>query len=145
MTKELDTYPSIIQIAVQWGDMDALGHVNNTVPIRWYESSRIPYMMQIGMSEAMEQLGLGPILASVNCSYRRQLHFPDTVQVGCRVTRLGRSSITLHHVVFSDTHQQIAAEGESVMVTFDYEHQRAVRVPTVIRDRLRELQPELIS
>lgn len=140
----LKSYPSIISVAVQWGDMDALRHVNNTVPIRWYESSRIAFMEQTGMSDVMSELKLGPILAAVNCSYKRQLRFPDQVQVGCRVARIGRSSLTLHHVVFSEQLGEIAADGESIIVVFDFESQRPVRVPDVVRENLVRLQPDLV-
>lgn len=136
---DFDQYPSVITIDVQWGDMDALGHVNNTVPIRWFESSRIAYMEQVEISKTLDELGFGVILASVNCSYRQQLHYPDTVRVGCRASKIGRSSITLHHVVFSERLQQIAAEGESVIVSFDYANQRPVRVPEPIRNALSQL------
>lgn len=139
----LESYPSIISVSVQWGDMDALRHVNNAVPIRWYESSRIAFMEQTGMSEAMNDLKLGPILAAINCSYKRQLRFPDQVQIGSRVTRIGRSSLTLHHVVFSQQLGELAADGESVIVVFDFENQRPVRVPDVVRENLVRLQPDL--
>ena len=140
---DLDQYPSILSIPVQWGDMDALGHVNNTVPIRWFESSRISYMEQVEMDKMLDELGFGVILASVNCSYRRQMHYPDTVRVGCRVSRVGRTSITLHHIVFSGQLEQTAAKGESVIVSFDYANQRPVRVPEAIRTKLAQLHPDI--
>lgn len=141
--QELDAYPSRLSLAVQWGDMDALGHVNNTVPIRWLENSRIHYMELSGMAETLEGMGIGPILAAVNCSYKRQLLYPDTVTIGCRVSRLGRSSVTFQHAVLSEKQKAIAVEGESVVVAFDYKNQRAVRIPDEVRDQLRELQPGL--
>ena len=143
MIQELDSYPSQLTLDVQWGDMDALGHVNNTVPVRWYECSRINFMEANGIGRDMDERGLGPILASINCSYRRQLHYPDSVVIGCRASRIGRSSITLHHVVFSKKLDEIAADGESVIVTFDYQNQRAVRVPDEIRERLAKLHPDI--
>lgn len=141
----LDAYPSIIALDVQWGDMDALGHVNNTVPIRWYESSRISYMESTGLATMLEQNKLGPILAAVNCSYRRQLFYPDRVRIGCRATRIGGSSLTLSHVVISESHGEVATEGESVVVAFDFEKQRPARIPTEIRDMLKKAHPELES
>ena len=139
----LDSFPSQIRFRVEWGDMDALQHVNNIVPIRWYESSRIDYMEQFGIARQLQQLQLGPILAAVNCSYKRQLFYPDNVVVGCRASKLGKSSITLHHVVFSERLGEIAAEGESVVVVFDFDQQKPVRVPEEIRELITSCQPHM--
>lgn len=142
---EFDSYPSSLAVTVQWGDMDALGHVNNTVPIRWLESSRIDYMEISGMAATLQRIGIGPILAAVNCSYKRQLRYPDKVTVGCRVVSIGRSSLTFQHVVFSEHQNAIAAEGESVVVAFDYESQRPVRIPDDVREQLQGFQSDLSS
>lgn len=137
-------YPSRLAINVQWGDMDALLHVNNTVHFRWYESSRIAYLEESGMSKVMESMKLGPILAAVNCSYKRQLRYPDRVQVGCKLVKLGRSSLTLQHVVVSDELGQEAASGESVVVMFDFENQRPVRIPEEVRNRISQFESDMI-
>ena len=109
-------FPVAFSVAVQWGDMDALGHVNNTVPVRWYESSRIAYLEKSGIAEIMGSLNVGAILAAVSCNYRRQLFYPDQVHVGCRASKLGRSSFTLQHAVVSEGQNEVAADGESVVV-----------------------------
>jgi acyl-CoA thioester hydrolase len=119
--------------------MDALGHVNNTIYFRWFESSRIAFLHEAGVSDLMQSSKLGAILAATNCSFKRQLAFPDTVRVGTRMTRTGRSSMTLHHVVVSETLQDVAADGESVVVVFDYQNQRPVRVPDDMRVKLDQL------
>ncbi len=141
--QELDSNPSRLAITVQWGDMDALGHVNNTVPIRWLECSRIDYLELSGIASALEKLEFGPILAAVNCSYKRQLRYPDKVTIGCRVSQIGRTSLTFQHTVFSEQQNAIAAEGESVVVVFDYENQRPVRIPDIVREQLQTVQPDL--
>ena len=61
----LNDYSAIISIPIQWGDQDAFGHVNNTVPIRWFESSRIAFLDACGLGEMMTGEGVGPILAAV--------------------------------------------------------------------------------
>src|SRR4051812_27249954 len=52
-----------VEIPVAWGDMDAFGHVNNTVYFRWFESARIAYFEKIGLNERMKRDKKGPILA----------------------------------------------------------------------------------
>ena len=126
----LPGYPVVIKLPVQWGDQDAFGHVNNTVYFRWFESARLAYLEQAGLSHVMEDDSLGPILASIKCDYRRQLTFPDTVEIGASITRIGRSSMVMRHVVISRQHQAIVAEGESTIVAFDYREISRSRFPT---------------
>lgn len=118
---------------VLWGDMDAFGHVNNTASIRWFESARIRLIEDLKLSELLKAQGVAPILAAVSCNYRRQLTYPDTVHIGAKVSRLGNTSLTIEHAVASDEHGDIASDGESVVVCFDYETQRPVRISDSVR------------
>lgn len=132
----LADYPVDIVLPVQWGDQDAFGHVNNVVYFRWFESARIAYIRDAGIEYAEGGTGVGPILATINCHYRRQLNFPDTVHVGARIGGLGRTSMTVHHAVFSEVQQQLVADGDSVVVLFDYEAGRPVRIPDELRRQI---------
>ncbi|NIL98009.1 MAG: acyl-CoA thioesterase [Planctomycetales bacterium] len=137
---QLFEYPAVITLPVQWGDQDAFGHVNNTVPIRWFESSRIHYLQQTGWPTLKIEENLGPILVAIHCNYRLQLEFPDTVHIGARVARVGNSSVTVQHLVYSQKHQDTAAEGKSVIVFFDYGRQKPVRVPEDIRSAIERME-----
>ncbi|MGE0758000.1 MAG: acyl-CoA thioesterase [Pirellulaceae bacterium] len=136
----LKEYPVAIAIPVQWGDQDAFGHVNNTVPIRWFESARIAYLEQSGMGHLMNVSGLGPILAAISCSYRRQIHFPDTVHIGARVSQIGKTSMMMEHVVYSERLSEVAAEGTSTVVMFDYAVNKPKRMPEDIRAAIERLE-----
>lgn len=129
----LDDFPLVLSLPVQWGDQDAFGHVNNTVYFRWYESARIAYSDKIGLTTMKETTNIGPILASIKCDYRLQIKYPDTVSIGASIRRLGRSSITMVHKLFSQQSQAIAAEGESTIVLFDYNTQRSQAIPDELR------------
>lgn len=129
----LAAYPVVKTIPIQWGDQDAFGHVNNTVPIRWFESARIEYLEQSGLGHLMDASGLGPILAAINCNYRRQLHYPDTVHIGARVARIGRTSMVMEHAVYSERLGEIAADGSSTIVMFDYAVNKPKRMPENLR------------
>jgi acyl-CoA thioester hydrolase len=137
---ELADYPVSIRLPIQWGDQDAFGHVNNTASIRWFESARVAYLDAGGLDHLMSQGGIGPILASVTCNYRKQLGYPDIIHVGARVGRFGRSSMTMQHAVFSEKLQAIAADGDSVVVVFNYDLQKPVRIPDEIRQAMERLE-----
>jgi len=142
---EMALFPALVRLPVQWGDQDAFGHVNNIVYFRWYESARIAYLERIGLGEKhagvpVHQQDVGPILAAISCNYRRQVKYPDSVIVGARVTRIGRSSMTMTHMVWSSTHQAIAADGESTVVVFDYQTNRPRRMPDEFRALIEKLE-----
>ena len=71
----------ILTLPVQWGDQDAMQHVNNVVYFRWCESARIEYFGRIGLGDRRKADHVGPILASIKCDFRRQLNFPDTIRI----------------------------------------------------------------
>jgi acyl-CoA thioester hydrolase len=129
----LDGFPVVYSLPVQWGDQDAFGHVNNTVYFRWFESARIVYGERIGLSRLMADQRIGPILASISCDYRRQITFPDTIHVGARITRIGRSSMTMEHLLVSEAARAVAAEATSVLVVYDYNASKSHPVPAEIR------------
>jgi acyl-CoA thioester hydrolase len=138
---ELSEFPVIVSLPVLWGDQDSFGHVNNVVHIRWFESGRVAYMAQAGFPIVRPEAGgYGPILASITCHYRRQLSFPDTVLVGSRVTRFGRTSMTVEHAVYSQSLAALAADGQSIVVMFDYAAGKSIPVPAEVRAAIERLE-----
>src|SRR6478735_3294677 len=91
----LGRWPVVIELPVQWGDMDALGHVNNVVYLRWFESARMEYFHRGDLWQRVKQQRIGPILARSTIDYRLPLEYPDTVRVACTVTKLGKTSVTM--------------------------------------------------
>jgi acyl-CoA thioester hydrolase len=140
----LAKFPVILEWPVQWGDQDALGHVNNTVYFRWCESARVAYMQRLGLEAWMKPNtnpnGIGPILAKIDCNYKRQLHFPDTVRIGARVSQLGRTSLTMEHTIVSARQNEIVAESTSVIVVFNYQTQRPTPIPADVRQAIESLE-----
>lgn len=138
-------FPVVIVLPVQWGDQDAFGHVNNTVYFRWCESSRIVYGNRIGLAEMKAARNIGPILAAIACNYRKQVTFPDTVHIGSRITRLGRSSMTMDHVIVSEAQQCVVADATSTIVTFDYAANKPIAVPAEVRAAIEQLEGRALT
>ena len=141
----LADYPLSITLPVQWGDQDAFGHVNNVIYFRWFESARIAYGMHAGLDKLYSEQQLGPILAAVNCSYRKQLLFPDTVLVGARITKLGRTSLQMEHAVVSTAQQAIVAEGTSTVVLFDYKSQKPTAISPELRSSIETIEGKSLA
>jgi acyl-CoA thioester hydrolase len=133
-------YPVVIALPVQWGDMDAFEHVNNVVYFRWFESARIAYFGRIQVTKHLSGEQFGPILASTSCDYLRPIVFPDTVHIGVRATRIGRTSIALEHRIVSEAHKAIAAEGTATTVFYDYTAGRPHPVPDDVRRAIEALE-----
>ena len=136
----LQDFPVTIELPVQWGDQDTLGHVNNVVFFRWWESSRIAYAEKIDLLGADRSGRFGTVLASMTCDFRKQLVYPDTVLIGARIGRVGRSSLHIEHRLVSRRLNAVAAEAVSVMVSFDFEQQRSCPINADIKVAMRHLE-----
>jgi len=133
-------FPIVVTIPVLWGDLDAFGHVNNLVYLRWCETARVEYMVRSGMWVPLPPQGIGPILASIRCDYKIPLNYPDTVHIGARVTRIGNSSLQMEHRIVSHERNELAAEADSTVVMIDYSTGRSSPVSTAIRAKIAEIE-----
>ena len=133
-TKEqlLETYPAKLKLSVAWGQMDAFGHVNNTVYFRYFESARIQYFEDLKLEGFMKEGGIGPILAHTSCQFLKPLTFPDEILVGTKVLSVGRSSFIMEHKIVSDRLGEVA-KGEAVVVMVDYVKGEKVMLPDELK------------
>ena len=128
------TWPVRVEQRVQWGDMDALGHVNNARYLTWFETARILLFERVGLVGPRAQGAVGPILARIACDFRSPVVYPATVSCACRVVSLGRTSFVLDHAVLQDG--KVVAHGEGVIVVLDYESGQKVPLPEPLRAAL---------
>jgi len=134
---------SVIQIPVAWGEMDAFGHVNNIVYFRYFESGRLDYFRNVGYLDHMKATGFGPILASTQCRFRAPLSYPDTVSVGTRVSEIGQDRFTMTYRVVSHSLDKLVAEGEGLIVSFNYNTSAKVPIPDSVRAQIEALEKSL--
>lgn len=123
-------------IPVAWGDMDAFGHVNNTVYLKWFESARIDFFRRLDIPQRDVTQGCGPILARTSCTFELPLTFPDTVDVSSGIERIGTKSFVMHYAVTSREHGRRAAHGDGVIVWYDYARGCTAPLPDDLRTRL---------
>ena len=85
----MTSWPIEEAVPVAWGDLDAFGHVNNTVFFRWFETARMALFREVGVLEDMERTGVGPILARTECNFRLPVAYPDTIRARTGIQRSG--------------------------------------------------------
>jgi acyl-CoA thioester hydrolase len=132
----LEGYSVVIEIPIAWGEMDSFQHVNNVAYFRYFESARILYSEKLGLHKYKDETGIGPILGSTSCKYRLPLTYPDTVSVGTKIIDIAEDRFTMKYVIVSHKHQKIAAEGDGVVVMYDYREGKKTAIPEEIRKRI---------
>lgn len=116
-----DNYAAILPRAVNWGDMDAANHVNNTVYIQWAETARIGYW-QLGNLPIRQDMG--PVVARITAKYIFPVQFPDTIWMGTRFLQMKGDMFFLESLMVSERHQKPACIVETCGVMFDYVNQK---------------------
>lgn len=122
-------------LPIRWGDMDAMGHVNNTLYFRYLEIVRIEWFRHIGCPP--EPRGEGPVILNAFCNFYRQLEYPGDVLATMYVSDPARSTFeSWCTLARSDAPGQIYAEGGATTVWVDFPKQKAAALPDWLRAQL---------
>jgi acyl-CoA thioester hydrolase len=122
-------------IPIRWGDMDAMGHVNNTLYFRYMETARIDWCESMGCLS--DQASEGPVVVNAYCTFHQQMRYPGNVLVKHYVTDIGRSSFgTFITMERTDMPGTIWAEGGAKMVWIDYRNNKSVPLPDWLREKI---------
>lgn len=121
-----------VQIPIRWGDMDAMGHVNNTIYFRYLETCRIDWLQSIGC--VPDPQGEGPVIVNAFCNFYKQLEYPGDVLVKMYVSDPGRTTFeswgTMERV---DQPGVIYAAGGATTIWVDFPKQKAHTLPDWMR------------
>ena len=129
----------VVRVPVQWGDMDALGHVNNAVYFTWFESARIALFERVGLAITGVP-EVGPILAHTRCDFLAPVRYPGEVLAGTRIERLGTTSFTMEYeAALAGEPERPVARGQGVVVLIDYRDGSKVELSASLRDALSAL------
>ena len=117
---------------IRWGDMDAMGHVNNTLYFRYLEIARLEWFDRVGCP--VNPAGEGPVIANAFCNFHKQLEYPGDIVVKMYVSAPGRSSfeswVTIERV---DSPGVVYASGGATTVWVDFPKQKSVPMPEWFR------------
>ncbi|WP_420474239.1 acyl-CoA thioesterase [Noviherbaspirillum sp. ST9] len=125
------------RMPIRWGDMDAMGHVNNTVYFRYMEQARIEWFTEAGCDP--DPNGEGPVIINARCTFIKQLKYPGEIEVKTFVASPGRSSFEMYHEIrLVDQPDVLSAEGGAKVVWVDFPSEKSAPLP----DWVRALLPE---
>jgi acyl-CoA thioester hydrolase len=134
-----------IPITVRWGDMDAMGHVNNAKYFTYCESARISYFYAVELWKHREHDRQGPALVTANLNFRQQVHYPADLEVGVRCSEIRNRSFTLEYEIYRQGTDECVADGASVVVWTDYAANKAIPLPEGLKTAIRQLEGEGLS
>ena len=139
---ELASFPVVVELDVAWGDMDVFAHVNNVVYFRYFENARIVYLDRVGWMREREASGRGPIIASTSARYRKPVTYPDRLRVGVRAADVQDDRVTFEYRLVSTTWDAVAADGQTVVVSYDYWNAVKCTIPDAVRAAILEIERE---
>ena len=121
----------VTRMPIRWGDMDAYGHVNNTVYFRYMEQARVEWIE--AMEIPMQPGGDGPVIINAACTFLIPMTYPGVVEVRTYVGQPGRSSVQTHVEMRLEGDERIYAKGAAKVVWMNTQSGKSVPLPDHVR------------
>lgn len=133
-----DAYRAWREIGTRWADNDAYAHVNNTVYYEWFDTAVNAWLIEAGLLDVAGGDPIG-LVVETGCRFASPLSFPEPVEIGLAVERVGTSSVRYRLGAFAKRSAQAAAEGHFVHVYVSRQTRRPAPLPEEWREKLAEL------
>ena len=128
-------------VEVRYGDLDPQGHVNNAKHLTYFEQARIAYLIELGLfTKDQSFMEIGVIIADLHVTYLEPVYFGQNIKVGVRVTRLGNKSMTWEQNIVDAETGRALANGELVVVTYDYKTEKTISIPREWREKFQAFE-----
>lgn len=132
-------YKAFRTITTRWMDNDAYGHVNNVVYYSWFDTVVNAHLIENGALDVQHGTTIGLVIET-QCNYFAPVEFPQTVEAGLRVARIGRSSVRYEVGLFVQGEPMTAAKGHFIHVYVDRDQRRPTDLPAQLKTVLEALQ-----
>ena len=133
-------YRHFLAIPTRWMDNDNYGHVNNVTYYSYFDTVVNAYLIREGGLDIHAATVVGYVVET-QCRYSKPISFPETIDAGLRVGKLGNSSVRLEIAIFRQGEDDAAASGHFVHVWVDRATNKPVSIPVPIRAALERLKP----
>ena len=130
-----DNYFGFNDITTRWSDNDVYGHVNNVVYYSYFDTAANNYLINEGGLDIETSPVIGFVVNS-GCNYNSSIAYPEKIEAGLRVDRLGNSSVQYGVAIFKQGQDKAAADGHFVHVFVDRETNKPVAIPVKMRAAL---------
>ena len=131
-------YSFFKNITTRWADNDIYGHINNVVYYSYFDTVANQYLIEFADFNPISAPVIGVIVHS-NCNYIKAIAYPDKIEAGLTVKKLGRSSVTYGIGVFRQGESAACAYGEFVHVFVNRKNNLPMSIPTKIRESLQKI------
>ena len=131
-----DRHVHTYAMPIRWGDMDAMGHVNNAVYFRYIESARIAWFDSLGF--VADPRGTGPVVVNASCTFLRPLVYPGDIELRTFAGKPGRSSFETRVEIRIRGEDILYAEGRAKVVWVDHAAGKSIPLPDAMRRLIEE-------
>jgi len=128
-----------VTVTPRFGDMDALGHINNTVPVVWFELARNPLMKMFDPELKLRRDTFPLIMVHTDYDYVDQLYYQYDVEIRTWISRIGTKSFTAYHEAWQQG--RLCVKGNAVIVHYDFIAEQSTPIP---EERKKELAEHLL-
>ncbi|WP_278491847.1 acyl-CoA thioesterase [Acinetobacter gyllenbergii] len=133
--KQREQFKFFFPIQTRWADNDLYGHVNNVTYYSYFDTAANSLLIQKTGFDIHHSEIIGLVVDSA-CSFQQELSFPEVVEVGVAIGKIGNSSLRYELAIFKQGQQQAAAQGHFVHVFVDRESRKSTAIPEAMRDAL---------
>lgn len=140
----MNDFPVKLPLRIDWSEMDLFGHVNNVAYFKYIQASRVNYWEVSGLAATFNETKVGPILLSAACKFIKPLHYPGNIIVAASIVFIKNTSFGIHHRILNEQNE-IAAEAQDVIVTFDFNKNEKVAISPQFRRAVEEIEGRKFS
>lgn len=133
-----DSYNRFYPVTTRWNDNDSYGHVNNVVYYSYFDSAVNRYLIEQGELN-IHSSDVVAFVVSSQCHYLSPISYPEQIEVGIAVKKLGNSSVTYSIAIFKEGESSASAHGDFVHVFVNRTTNKAVPIPDILRSALQEI------
>lgn len=128
-------YAFLFSIQTRWADNDMFGHVNNVTYYSYFDTAANALLIQHAGFDPKTSPTIGLVVSS-NCQFNQELSYPEIVEVGVSIAKIGNASLTYDLAIFKQDQQNAAAQGSFVHVFVDRQTRKSTPISDEIRDAL---------
>ena len=126
------------ELQIRFNDVDAFGHVNNSVYFQFYDTGKSAYFYEVNGSLAAD--GLGVVIANVNCTFITPIEFGEPIAVETQVSSVGEKSFTMKQRIINTSTGEVKSYATSIMVAFDIRKKASVEITPLWLDNLSKFE-----